>query len=203
MSARATAIAVVALLVLGVALIAQAWRMKDYSLNVSIARERQDDDPEMLCNYHRYFGATEVRFWSVAWICTGLLAQAGWVADDRRLAIGLGVVLAERAVADTLDWRSDEIRAHGYWPTSERLAALAPSVAFSFGYAALVLVSIPAAVRPGDRAQLQADAQDPGSRANLYVSAGGHYRFGRGAALPSSWCPCLPEWARGGCRPRP
>ena len=46
MSARATAIAVVALLVLGVALIAQAWRMKDYSLNVSIARERQDDDPE-------------------------------------------------------------------------------------------------------------------------------------------------------------
>lgn len=40
---------------LGVALIAQAWRMKDYSLNVSIARERQDDDPEMLCNYHRYF----------------------------------------------------------------------------------------------------------------------------------------------------
>ena len=84
MSARATAIAVVALLVLGVALIAQAWRMKDYSLNVSIARERQDDDPEMLRN--RYFGATEVRFWSVAWICTGLLAQAGWVADDRRLA---------------------------------------------------------------------------------------------------------------------
>ena len=69
---------------LGVALIAQAWRMKDYSLNVSIARERQDDDPEMLRN--RYFGATEVRFWSVAWICTGLLAQAGWVADDRRLA---------------------------------------------------------------------------------------------------------------------
>ena len=66
MSARATAIAVVALLVLGVALIAQAWRMKDYSLNVSIARERQDDDPEMLRNYHRYFGATEVRFWSVA-----------------------------------------------------------------------------------------------------------------------------------------
>ena len=59
MSARATAIAVVALLVLGVALIAQAWRMKDYSLNVSIARERQDDDPEMLRNYHRYFGATE------------------------------------------------------------------------------------------------------------------------------------------------
>ena len=58
--------------------------MKDYSLNVSIARERQDDDPEMLRN--RYFGATEVRFWSVAWICTGLLAQAGWVADDRRLA---------------------------------------------------------------------------------------------------------------------
>lgn len=43
--------------------------MKDYSLNVSIARERQDDDPEMLRNYHRYFGATEVRFWSVAWIC--------------------------------------------------------------------------------------------------------------------------------------
>jgi hypothetical protein len=77
MSARATAIAVVALLVLGVGLIAQAWRMKDYSLNVSIARERQDDDPEMLRNYHRYFGATEVRFWSVAWICTGLLAQAG------------------------------------------------------------------------------------------------------------------------------
>jgi hypothetical protein len=36
MSARATAIAVVALLVLGVALIAQAWRMKDYSLNVSM-----------------------------------------------------------------------------------------------------------------------------------------------------------------------
>jgi uncharacterized OsmC-like protein len=57
MSARATAIAVVSLLVLRVALIAQAWRMKDYSLNVSIARERQDDDPEMLCNYHRYFGA--------------------------------------------------------------------------------------------------------------------------------------------------
>ena len=56
MSARATAIAVVALLVLGVALIAQAWRMKDCSLNVSIARERQDDDPEMLRNYHRYFG---------------------------------------------------------------------------------------------------------------------------------------------------
>lgn len=44
---------------LGVALIAQAWRIKDYSLNVSIARERQDDDPEMLRN--RYFGATEVR----------------------------------------------------------------------------------------------------------------------------------------------
>ena len=40
MSARATAIAVVALLVLGVAPIAQAWRMKDYSLNVSIAGER-------------------------------------------------------------------------------------------------------------------------------------------------------------------
>ena len=86
MSARSTAIAVVALLVLGVALIAQAWRMKDYSLNVSIARERQDDDPEMLRKYHRYSGVTEVRFWSVAWICTGLLAQAGWVADDRRLA---------------------------------------------------------------------------------------------------------------------
>jgi hypothetical protein len=34
----------------GVALIAQAWRMKDYSLNVSIARERRDDDPEMLSN---------------------------------------------------------------------------------------------------------------------------------------------------------
>jgi hypothetical protein len=45
MSARATAIAVVALLVLGVALIAQAWRMKDYSLNVSIARERQGVQP--------------------------------------------------------------------------------------------------------------------------------------------------------------
>ena len=45
MSARATAIAVVALLVLGVALIAQAWRMKDYSLNVSIAGERQGVKP--------------------------------------------------------------------------------------------------------------------------------------------------------------
>jgi hypothetical protein len=63
MSARATAIAVVALLVLGVALIAQAWRMKDYSLNVSIARERQDDDPEMLRNYHRYFGTGTTPDW--------------------------------------------------------------------------------------------------------------------------------------------
>ena len=43
-----------------------------------------------------------------------LIAQAGWVADDPRLAIGLGVVLAVGAVADTLDWRRDEIRAHGY-----------------------------------------------------------------------------------------
>jgi hypothetical protein len=63
MSARATAIAVVALLVLGVALIAQAWRMKDYSLNVSIARERQDDDPEMLRNYHRSFGTGTTPDW--------------------------------------------------------------------------------------------------------------------------------------------
>jgi hypothetical protein len=63
MSARATAIAVVALLVLGVALIAQAWRMKDYSLNVSIARERQDDDPEMLRNYQRYLGTGTTPDW--------------------------------------------------------------------------------------------------------------------------------------------
>jgi hypothetical protein len=63
MSARATAIAVVALLVLGVALIAQPWRMKDYSLNVSIARERQDDDPEMLRNYQRYFGTGTTPDW--------------------------------------------------------------------------------------------------------------------------------------------
>lgn len=40
-----------------------------------------------------------------------------------------------------------------------------------------------AAIRPGDRAQLQADARDPGSRANLYVSAGGHCRFGREGAV--------------------
>lgn len=53
MSARATAIAVVALLVLGVALIAQAWRMKDYSLNVSIAERAPGTNPEMLRNYHR------------------------------------------------------------------------------------------------------------------------------------------------------
>jgi hypothetical protein len=144
MSKRATPIAVFALLVLLVALIAQTWRMTTYFLNVSIARQRRDADPGMLRDYQRYFGATEARFWSVTWICTGLLAQVGWVAEDWRLAIGLGVVLAARAVADTLDWRGDEIRSRGYWPASERLAALAPSVAFSFAYAAMVLVSVPA-----------------------------------------------------------
>jgi hypothetical protein len=124
MSARATAIAAVALLVLGVALIAQAWRMKDYSLNVSIARERRDDDPEMLRNYHRYFGATEVRFWSVAWICTGLLAQAGWVADDRRLINSVTGSVRLPSLKTTISPLMKGEHAHQLAPWSECLVVL-------------------------------------------------------------------------------
>jgi hypothetical protein len=143
MSERATPIGVLVLLILAIALVTQARRIAVHDLNVSIASEHRDEEPEMWADYMRYFGATEVRFWAVAWICAGVLAQLGWISADRRLLIGLGVILTVRVLADTLDARSMELRRHGHWPSSERFAAVGPSLAFSAGYAALVLAAIP------------------------------------------------------------
>ena len=61
----------VSLVILGGALAHQMWRLaRNHS---ELAAAIRAEDPEALRRHHRFVGACEVRFWSIAWVVTGLL----------------------------------------------------------------------------------------------------------------------------------
>lgn len=128
----------VSLVILGGALAHQMWRLaRDHS---ELAAAIRAEDPEALRRHHRFVGACEVRFWSIAWVVTGLLAEVGFVTP-RQALLGLGVILAARLVAELRDW-VDVTEHFGGRYRDDLGIAIITSIIGSLVWAAMTLASL-------------------------------------------------------------